>query len=71
MKKAAKNLLYDRLHRGVVYTCMGLTVVGCYLLSCRVYRYFTVIKPMKQEAELKMIQEGSYSKLDTASTLKT
>uniref|UniRef100_A0A1B0DK92 Uncharacterized protein n=1 Tax=Phlebotomus papatasi TaxID=29031 RepID=A0A1B0DK92_PHLPP len=64
MKKLPRReKLYDKLHRGVVWTCMGLTVYGTYLLGVRVYRYFTVIKPARQQRELEMIQENA-----TAST---
>lgn len=58
----------DKLHRGFVITCIGMTTYGMYLLGWRVHRYFTVIKPMKEQAELKMIQEGSN---DNAPTLRT
>uniref|UniRef100_A0A1B0CV88 Cytochrome oxidase c assembly n=1 Tax=Lutzomyia longipalpis TaxID=7200 RepID=A0A1B0CV88_LUTLO len=54
-----KDLLFDKLHRGVVWTCMGLTLYGTYLLGARVYRYFTVIKPARQQRELEMIQENA------------
>ncbi|XP_055693391.1 uncharacterized protein LOC129795885 [Lutzomyia longipalpis] len=54
-----KDLLFDKLHRGVVWTCMGLTLYGTYLLGTRVYRYFTVIKPARQQRELEMIQENA------------
>uniref|UniRef100_A0A182QD97 Cytochrome c oxidase assembly factor 3 mitochondrial coiled-coil domain-containing protein n=1 Tax=Anopheles farauti TaxID=69004 RepID=A0A182QD97_9DIPT len=72
MKKQSRNLLLDRLHRGVVYTCMGLTLYGSYMLGVRVYRYFTVIKPARQAEELKMLEAGAANQapaLDTAPTL--
>ncbi|KAL1396279.1 hypothetical protein pipiens_010635 [Culex pipiens pipiens] len=76
MKKQAKNLILDRMHRGVVYTCMGLTLWGSYMLGMRFYRYFTVIKPARQEEELRMLQAGAgpgpaVPSLDTAPTLKS
>ncbi|XP_062554342.1 uncharacterized protein LOC134219584 [Armigeres subalbatus] len=75
MKKQAKNLLLDKLHRGVVYTCMGLTLYGTYLLGHRVYRHFTVIKPAILAEEKRMLEAGAGSgptvTLDTAPTLKT
>jgi hypothetical protein len=71
MKRAGKNLMLDRMHRGVVYTCLGLTAYGSYLLGLRVYRYFSVIRPQRQAEELKMIQAGaSDSSLDKAPTLR-
>uniref|UniRef100_A0A182P742 Uncharacterized protein n=1 Tax=Anopheles epiroticus TaxID=199890 RepID=A0A182P742_9DIPT len=35
MKRQSRNVLFDRLHRGVVYTCMGLTLYGTYMLGTR------------------------------------
>ncbi|XP_053659341.1 uncharacterized protein LOC128708389 [Anopheles marshallii] len=72
MKRQSRNVLFDRLHRGVVYTCMGLTLYGTYMLGVRVYRYFTVIKPARQAEELKMLEAGAAKQapsLDTAPTL--
>ncbi|XP_050087494.1 uncharacterized protein LOC126572317 [Anopheles aquasalis] len=72
MKRQAKNVLLDRMHRGVVYTCMGLTLYGSYMLGVRVYRYFTVIKPARQAEELRMLEAGATKQapnLDTAPTL--
>ncbi|GAB0091648.1 uncharacterized protein DMENIID0001_065040 [Sergentomyia squamirostris] len=54
-----RDKLYDRIHRGFVWTCMGLTVYGTYLLGARVYRYFTVVKPERERRELEMIQENA------------
>uniref|UniRef100_A0A1Q3FIC4 Putative cytochrome oxidase c assembly n=2 Tax=Culex tarsalis TaxID=7177 RepID=A0A1Q3FIC4_CULTA len=76
MKKQAKNLILDRMHRGVVYTCMGLTIWGSYMLGMRFYRYFTVIKPARQAEELRMLEAGAgpgpaVPSLDTAPTLKS
>ncbi|CAD7087464.1 unnamed protein product [Hermetia illucens] len=68
MKKPRQNHLLDRLHRGVVISCIGLTLYGSYLLGARVYRYFTVIRPAIKEAELKRIEEQS--SLDKAPELK-
>ena len=55
MKKVGRVNILDRLHRGVVYTCLGLTAYGTYLLGLRAHRYFTVTRPRKEEAELKML----------------
>ncbi|XP_058059138.1 uncharacterized protein LOC131209976 [Anopheles bellator] len=74
MKRQAKNLLLDRMHRGVVYTCMGLTLYGSYMLGVRVYRYFTVVKPARQAEELRMLEAGAANRapaLDTAPTLSS
>lgn len=55
MKKVGRVNILDRLHRGVVWSCLGLTAYGTYLLGMRAHRYFTVIRPRKEEAELKML----------------
>ena len=68
MRKVPKAMFIDKLHRGAVSLCIGVTVIGTALFGVRIYRYFSVIKPMRQEQELKMIQEGS---IDNAPTLKT
>uniref|UniRef100_A0A1L8DZV1 Putative cytochrome oxidase c assembly n=1 Tax=Nyssomyia neivai TaxID=330878 RepID=A0A1L8DZV1_9DIPT len=60
MRKVPKrDMLFDKLHRGVVWTCMGITVYGTYLLGVRVYRYFTVIRPAQQQRELEMLKENA------------
>ncbi|EAT39695.1 AAEL008553-PA [Aedes aegypti] len=75
MKKQAKNLLMDKLHRGVVYTCIGLTLYGSYMLGQRFYRYFTVIKPARLAEEQRMLEAGAgpgpLVSADSAPTLKT
>lgn len=61
-KRINSNAILDRLHRGVVWTCIGLTLYGTYLLGARGYRYVTVVRPARQKEELKMIEEGSHDK---------
>lgn len=51
LKRQAKNKLYDILHHGTVYVCMGVTVLATAYLGWSGYRYFTVIRPqMKRDA---------------------
>ncbi|XP_055611077.1 uncharacterized protein LOC129757795 [Uranotaenia lowii] len=75
MKKQPKGIMLDRLHRGVVYTCMGLTLWGTYMLGQRVFRYFTVVRPALKDQENKMLEAGAGPgpavTLDQAPTLKT
>ncbi|XP_065168804.1 uncharacterized protein [Atheta coriaria] len=64
MKKVAKsNILLDRLHKGVVLTCIGITLYGVGHLGLRWYRYFTVLRPEAKQRELldqqKLLTEGS------------
>lgn len=56
MKKVPTKRLLDNLHRGVVYTCMALTLYGTALIGHRVYRYFTVVKPNRELSELKLLE---------------
>lgn len=72
MKKSPINRsnIFDKLHRGVVYACIGVTLYGTFLLGLRVHRYFNVVKPERQRQELKMIEEASSENLDKAPELK-
>lgn len=66
-KKPKPNHILDKLHKGFVYGCVGLTLYGTYLLGWRFYRYFTVIKPLKDEKDLiakkSLLAEGSSDNL--------
>lgn len=55
-KRIAGRSLLDRLHRGVVYTCIGITLYGTFLLGMRGYRYYTVVRPERQKA---LLEEGA------------
>ncbi|KAF4522369.1 hypothetical protein B566_EDAN012226 [Ephemera danica] len=77
MKRYAKPRAFvDKLHKGFVWTCVGLTAYGLFLLGLRVERYFTVIRPQREirEAELKkqLLAEGRDKALlnDSAPELK-
>lgn len=75
MRRAPRNsgAILDRLHRGAVWTCIGLTLYGSYLTGMRVYNYFTVIRPMKKQQELEFLKEGAVPEpvsLDSAKELK-
>ncbi|ALC48854.1 CG17776 [Drosophila busckii] len=58
--------LLDKLHRGAVYACIGVTLWGTYMLGMRYYHYYTVIRPDKQLseqlAEKQLLEEGSHDK---------
>lgn len=67
MKKYARNVLYDKLHRGTVLVCIGLTLYGSVLLGDHFYKYFRYVKPQieaaKQAAERELLSEGSSDKI--------
>ena len=56
MRKAPNYKFLDLAHRGVVVSCIGLTLYGSWMLGSKFYTYFTVIKPRRQEEELRIIQ---------------
>lgn len=66
MKKQARNLLYDKLHRGGVLVCIGLTLYGSVLLGDHFYKYFMYVRPRiqasKEAAERELLAEGSADK---------
>lgn len=63
MKKYARNVLYDKLHRGGVLVCIGLTLYGSVLLGDHFYKYFKYVRPQieatKMAAERELLAEGS------------
>lgn len=67
MKKYARNLLYDKLHRGTVLVCIGLTLYGTVLLGDHFYNYYRYVKPKieaaKQAAERELLSEGSSDRI--------
>ncbi|XP_004523597.1 uncharacterized protein LOC101458445 [Ceratitis capitata] len=67
-KRVRVNNLLDKLHRGVVYTCIGVTLYGTFLLGMRVHRYLTVVRPQKQAEQLKMIENEDLDKAKTITT---
>lgn len=75
-KTARANAILDKLHKGVVCACVGITLYGTYLFGWRIHRYFTVIKPQKDQKQLmekqNLLAEGSSDMLkDMAPQLKT
>ena len=61
---------YDRLHRGVVGTLMGITVLGISFLGYQVYDYFYRIRPLRlqqwregREYELSVEQQAKEAEL--------
>lgn len=67
MKKYARNVLYDKLHRGTVLVCVGLTLYGSVLLVDHFYKYFKYVKPQiqaaKEAAAKELLSEGSSDKI--------
>lgn len=63
LKRRTRNRILDSLHKGVVLTCVGVTVCGCVLLGFRAYRYFTVVRPQRKLREIEenkhLLSEGA------------
>lgn len=69
------NVLLDRLHKGFVVTCIGVTAVATLYLSYSAYNYFAVYKPTAKQKQLvekqQLLLEGSSDNLqDTAPSLQ-
>ncbi|KDR10027.1 hypothetical protein L798_15689 [Zootermopsis nevadensis] len=62
IKRRTRNQVVETLHKGVVLTCIGVTLYGCFLLGMRFHKYFTVTRPMKKIKEVDenkhLLQEG-------------
>ncbi|XP_011548268.3 uncharacterized protein LOC105380415 [Plutella xylostella] len=67
MRKQARTLIYDKLHKGVVLTCVGLTLYGTVILGDFVYRHFMYVRPKiqaaKEAAEKELLSEGAADKM--------
>uniref|UniRef100_S4PWS1 Uncharacterized protein n=1 Tax=Pararge aegeria TaxID=116150 RepID=S4PWS1_9NEOP len=67
MKKYARSVLYDKLHKGAVIGCVALTLYGSVLLGEHFYRYYRYVKPQveaaKAAAEKELLAEGSSDKI--------
>lgn len=66
MRRSVQTKLMDRLHRGFVYSCLGLTAYGSYLIAHRVYRFFTVIRPETRAYEKSLVEHAK--KMDSQSS---
>lgn len=66
-RKAIKNLWIERFHKGFVWSCLTVTVVGTIMYGTRFVDYFTVIKPEQDRKKLleqkKLLAEGAYDKV--------
>ncbi|XP_059620781.1 uncharacterized protein LOC132264552 [Phlebotomus argentipes] len=54
-----RDKMYDRVHRGVVWACIGLTLYATTMLGTRVFNYFTVVKPARKQQELELVKENA------------
>ncbi|EFN76858.1 hypothetical protein EAI_16506 [Harpegnathos saltator] len=56
-KRQRRDRIYDKLHRGFVNTCIGVTLIGGVLLGYKVYEYFVYIRPL-HKAQYKVTEEN-------------
>lgn len=62
--KRTYNKVLDKLHRGFVMTCMGVTLYGFTAFGIQMFHYFTKIKPQKKLLEKEtLLAEGSSENL--------
>ena len=61
-KRLRFDNVLDKIHRSIVWGCVGLTLYGFYIAGWRVHRYITVLKPAGEERErqkkLALLAEG-------------
>lgn len=57
-KVPVESAIINKMHRGFVWSCLGLTAFGGYLLGLRFYRYFTVIRPETKAYEQSLLEHG-------------
>lgn len=60
-KRQAKNKIYDVMHHGTVYVCMGITLISTAYLGYYGYKYFTDIRPKRKVEQLQKIKDGDIS----------
>ncbi|XP_077255110.1 uncharacterized protein LOC143893494 [Temnothorax americanus] len=46
-RRRRKERLYDKMHRGTVKVCMGVTVIAGLLIGYKAYEYFRYIRPLQ------------------------
>ncbi|XP_005180477.1 uncharacterized protein LOC101901520 [Musca domestica] len=66
-KRIGGRGLLDKLHRGAVYACIGVTLYGTFLLGMRGWRYYTVVRPERQK---QLLEEGASTRSDQQDTAK-
>lgn len=61
-KRQRKEKLYNKLHRGFVNTCMGVTFVASVFLGYTIYQYVRYVRPVQtaqnQLTENELLFEG-------------
>lgn len=65
MRKNAKNLIYDTLHRGFVLTSVAVTVGASIMVGIQTYRYFAIVKPLRKQLQLEQEQQLLREGMDT------
>lgn len=62
LKRRRREKLYDKLHRGFVNTCIGITAAASLYIGYKAYEYFRYIRPLQlaqsQLVEKELLLEG-------------
>lgn len=57
MKKVSKTTILDKLHRGFVWTCMGVSLTGVAYIGLIGWNYYMYVKPHRVAEGLRTQQE--------------
>ncbi|KYN09063.1 hypothetical protein ALC57_19031 [Trachymyrmex cornetzi] len=55
-KKRRKERLFDKLHKGVVSVCMGVTAISTLFICYKTYEFFRYVRPL-QQVQSKLVED--------------
>lgn len=56
-RRANSYNIIDKLHRGAVWMCIGVTVGGTCILGARLWNYYMYEKPERKRLELQKLEQ--------------
>jgi len=72
MRRSARpSQIADLLHKGFIWTCVGLTGYGLVIGGFRVYNYIYVTRPHRQALEKQKLLSEEQSKLKDPEVLQS
>lgn len=61
-RRKRRDMIYDKLHRGFVNTCIGFTTITSLYLGYKIYEYIRYVRPLhiaqSKLAETELLHEG-------------